>query len=174
MFSTLKTAAAAAALALAGGGAMAGTLKNPFPAPEFVGIEKWLNSEPLTVQQLRGKVVLVEFWTYACINCINVMPHVKAWHNKYKDLGLVVVGVHTPEFSFERNTGNVQTALKRFDIHYPVAQDNRYATWSAYRNQYWPALYLIDRKGKVVYTHFGEGRYGQIEAAIQALLAQKD
>ena len=170
---TLALAAASTAFAIASGGAVAGPLKNPTPAPEFTGIEKWLNSEPLTVQQLRGKVVLVDFWTYTCINCINVLPHVKSWHEKYKDQGLVVVGVHTPEFPFERSTGNVQTALKRFDIRYPVAQDNRYATWGAYRNQYWPALYLIDRSGKVVYTHFGEGQYGQTEAAIKALLAQK-
>ena len=173
MFSTFKTAVAAA-LTLAAGGAVAGPLKSPVAAPEFAGIDKWLNSEPLTVQQLRGKVVLVDFWTYTCINCINVMPHVKAWHEKYKDKGLVVVGVHTPEFPFERSTSNVQTAIKRFDIRYPVAQDNRYATWTAFHNQYWPALYLIDRKGQVVYTHFGEGQYGQTEAAIQTLLAQKD
>ncbi|CAN7626998.1 thioredoxin family protein [Pseudoduganella sp. LjRoot289] len=179
MFSTLKTAvaattAAAFTLAAGAGAAVAGPLKNPAAAPEFSGIDKWLNSEPLTVQQLRGKVVLVDFWTYTCINCINVLPHVKAWYDKYKDKGLVVVGVHTPEFPFERSTVNVQTALKRFDIRYPVAQDNRYATWTAYRNQYWPALYLVDRKGQVVYTHFGEGQYSQTEAAIQALLAAKD
>lgn len=143
------------------------------PAPEFVGIEQWHNGPPLTLAGLKGKVVLVEFWTYSCINCIHVMPYVKQWHKTYRDQGLVVVGVHTPEFPFERSTSNVQTAIKRFDIRYPVAQDNRYATWTAYHNQYWPALYLIDRSGKVVYSHFGEGQYGQTEAAIKALLAQK-
>ena len=175
MISTLKTLAAVAALATAASGAaIAGPLKNSIPAPEFTGIEKWLNSEPLTMQQLRGKVVLVDFWTYTCINCINTLPHVKSWHQKYKDQGLVVVGVHTPEYPFERNTDNVKTAIKRFDLRFPVAQDNRYATWGAYNNQFWPAFYLIDKKGQVVYTHFGEGQYAQTEAAIQALLAQKD
>jgi thiol-disulfide isomerase/thioredoxin len=143
-------------------------------APEFTGIEKWLNSEPLSMQQLRGKVVLVDFWTFACINCVNTLPYVKSWHQKYKDQGLVVVGVHTPEYPFERSTENVKTAIRQYDIRYPVAQDNRYATWNAYANQYWPAVYLIDKKGQVVYTHFGEGQYAQTEATIQALLAQKD
>jgi thiol-disulfide isomerase/thioredoxin len=173
MLSSLKTLAAVAALAAAGSGAaIAGPLKSGMPAPEFTGIEKWLNSEPLTMQQLRGKVVLVDFWTYTCINCINTLPHLKSWHQKYKDQGLVVVGVHTPEYPFERSTDNVKTAIKRFDLRFPVAQDNRYATWGAYNNQFWPASYLIDKKGQVVYSHFGEGQYAQTEAAIQALLAQ--
>ena len=140
-------------------------------APEFTGIGKWLNSEPLTVAGLRGKVVLVDFWTYSCINCINTLPHVRQWYDKYRDKGLVVVGVHTPEFAFEKSTGNVQAALKRFDIRYPVAQDNAYATWNAWRNQYWPALYLVDANGNVVYKHFGEGQYAETEAAIQKALA---
>jgi thiol-disulfide isomerase/thioredoxin len=156
------------------GAASAAPLENRGQAPEFTGIEKWLNSEPLTMQQLRGKVVLVDFWTYTCINCINTLPYVKSWHQKYKDQGLVVVGVHTPEFPFERSTDNVKTAIKRFDIRYPVAQDNRYATWDAYNNRYWPAVYLIDKKGRVAYTHFGEGQYAQTEAAIKALLEQKE
>ena len=143
-------------------------------APELVQIEQWHNSPPLTMAGLRGKVVLVDFWTYTCINCIRTLPYVKSWHAKYKDQGLVVVGVHTPEYPIERSTNNVKDALKRFDIQYPVAQDNRYATWGAYDNQFWPAFYLIDKKGQVVYTHFGEGEYAQTEAAIQALLAQKD
>ncbi|NML32505.1 thioredoxin family protein [Paraburkholderia antibiotica] len=143
-------------------------------APEFTGITQWLNSEPLTLQQLRGKVVLVDFWTYSCINCANTLPYVKSWHQKYKDQGLTVIGVHTPEYPFERDTGNVKTALKRLGITYPVAQDNQYATWNAYNNQYWPAFYLIDRKGQIVYSHFGEGDYAQTEAKIQALLAQKN
>ncbi|MGH8787210.1 MAG: thioredoxin family protein [Cupriavidus necator] len=142
-------------------------------APEFTGIDKWLNSEPLTVAGLRGKVVLVDFWTYSCINCINTLPHVRQWYDKYRDKGLVVVGVHTPEFPFEKSTANVQAALKRFDIRYPVAQDNAYATWNAWRNQYWPALYLVDANGTVVYKHFGEGQYAQTEAAIQKALSER-
>jgi thiol-disulfide isomerase/thioredoxin len=142
-------------------------------APEFVNITQWLNSEPLTMQGLRGKVVLVDFWTYACGNCVNTLPYVKQWYDKYKDQGLVVVGVHTPEFPFEKSTANVQAALKRFDIRYPVAQDNAYGTWSAYRNQYWPATYLIDAEGRIVYQHYGEGRYKETEAEIQKLLAQR-
>lgn len=172
MLKQLKSLAALTVLAAVTSTASAGALSKSVAAPEFSGIEKWLNSEPLTLQQLRGKVVLVDFWTYTCINCINTLPYVKAWHQKYKDQGLVVVGVHTPEYPFERSTDNVKTALKRFGISYPVAQDNRYATWSAYNNQYWPAFYLIDKKGQVVYTHFGEGQYAQTEAAIKNLLAQ--
>ncbi|MGW8389767.1 thioredoxin family protein [Pseudoduganella sp. HUAS MS19] len=166
----LKFLAAAATLV----GASASAATAPFEAPEFSGITQWLNSEPLTMKQLRGKVILVDFWTYDCINCINTLSHVVKWHDKYKDKGLVVVGVHTPEYAFERKTENVRTALKRFDIRYPVAQDNRYATWNAYNNRYWPAFYLVNKKGQVVYTHFGEGRYEQTEARIQQLLAQTE
>jgi thiol-disulfide isomerase/thioredoxin len=144
------------------------------PAPEFAGSEQWHNSAPLTMQGLRGKVVLVDFWTYTCINCVNTLPYVKSWYEKYKDQGLVVVGVHTPEFPFERSADNVKKAIGRFGIAYPVAQDNRYATWNAYSNQFWPAFYLVDRKGQVVYTHFGEGDYGKTENTIRTLLAQKD
>ncbi|MES2103145.1 MAG: thioredoxin family protein [Pseudomonadota bacterium] len=141
-------------------------------APEFAGIEKWLNTEPLSMQQLRGKVVLVDFWTYTCINCVRTLPYVKSWYDKYQSQGLVVVGVHTPEYPFERSTPNVAAALKKFDIRYPVAQDNRYTTWGAYNNQFWPATYLINKKGQIVYTHFGEGSYQETEAAIRNLLAQ--
>lgn len=119
-------------------------LKRPM-APEFTGITNWFNSQPLTLEQLQGKVVLVEFWTYDCINCIRTMPHVKEWHEKYEKDGLVVVGVHTPEYGHERILGNVQAAVKRFGITYPVAQDNAYKTWNAYGNRYWPALYQIGR-----------------------------
>jgi len=170
MKNTLKFLAAAATLL----GASAGASAAPAEAPEFSGINQWLNSEPLSMKQLRGKVVLVDFWTYDCINCINTLSHVVQWHDKYKDKGLVVVGVHTPEYAFERKTENVRTALKRFDIRYPVAQDNRYATWNAYNNRYWPAFYLVNKKGQVVYTHFGEGQYEQTEARIQQLLAQTE
>jgi thiol-disulfide isomerase/thioredoxin len=169
----LSTAFAACAVMAASTAAFAAPPQSGPPAPEFTGITQWLNSEPLTLQQLRGKVVLVDFWTYTCINCVNTLPYVKSWNQKYKDQGLTVIGVHTPEYPFERDTGNVKTALKRLGISYPVAQDNQYATWSAYNNQYWPAFYLIDKKGQIVYTHFGEGDYAQTEAKIQALLAQK-
>jgi len=165
---TLKILAAAVTLF----GASAGANAAPAEAPEFSGINQWLNSEPLSMKQLRGKVVLVDFWTYDCINCINTLSHVVKWHDQYKDKGLVVIGVHTPEYAFERKTENVRAALKRFDIRYPVAQDNRYATWNAYNNRYWPAFYLINKNGQVVYTHFGEGQYEQTEARIQQLLAQ--
>ncbi len=152
--------------------AQAASLRDLGPAPAFTGIDKWLNSEPLAMSQLRGKVVLVDFWTYTCINCINTLPYVKQWHAKYKDQGLTVVGVHTPEYAFERSTDNVASAMKRFGIHYPVAQDNRYATWGAYHNKYWPAVYLIDKKGRIVYQHFGEGNYAETEEVIRTLLAQ--
>ncbi|MRV76179.1 redoxin domain-containing protein [Duganella sp. FT92W] len=163
--------AAACALAATVGSASAASLTFGMAAPEFTGIEKWLNSDPLTMQQLKGKVVLVDFWTYTCINCVNTLPYVKAWHQKYQQQGLAVIGVHTPEFPHERSTDNVRMALKRFDIRYPVAQDNRYATWDAYSNRYWPAVYLFDKNGKLAYTHTGEGAYGETEAKIQQLLA---
>jgi thiol-disulfide isomerase/thioredoxin len=150
----------------------AATQRDIGPAPGFAKIEKWLNSEPQTIESLRGKVVLVDFWTYTCINCIRTLPYVKKWHEAYKDKGLAVVGVHTPEYGFERKTENVQDAIKRFGITYPVAQDNRYATWDAFRNQYWPAIYLINKKGRIVYTHFGEGDYAETEATIARLLAE--
>nr|WP_307601152.1 thioredoxin family protein [Variovorax boronicumulans] len=148
-------------------------LKDYGRAPEFVGIEKWLNSGPLTMQGLAGKVVLVDFWTYTCINCIRTLPHVVRWYETYKDQGFVVVGVHSPEFAYERSTRNVQDAIERFDIRYPVAQDNGFTTWKAYNNQYWPAFYLVDAKGQVMRQHFGEGEYAEMEAVIQALLARK-
>ncbi len=142
-------------------------------APEFTGISKWLNVEkPLTMESLKGKVVLIDFWTYTCINCIRTLPHVTAWYNKYHDKGFVVIGVHTPEFEFEKKTENVQNAIKRFNIHYPIAQDNDYSTWNAYSNQYWPAKYLIDAKGTIRHTHFGEGEYDVTEKAIQDLLKE--
>ena len=142
-------------------------------APEFQNIDKWLNSQPLKLSELRDKVVLVDFWTYTCINCLNHLPYVKEWHEKYKDQGLVVVGVHTPEFAYEKSTKNVQDAIQRLQIKHAVAQDNHYATWKAFRNQYWPAVYLIDKQGRVVYSHFGEGSYGTTEKKIQALLAEQ-
>lgn len=148
------------------------TLPNLGKAPDFVGINNWLNSKPLTISELRGKVVLIDFWTYTCINCIRTLPHVTGWYNKYKDQGFVVVGVHTPEFEFEKDTKNVENAIKQYKIDYPVAQDNDYATWNAYSNQYWPAKYLIDANGVVRYIHFGEGKYEETEKTIQDLLKE--
>ncbi len=143
------------------------------PAPEFSDIQQWHNSAPLSMAGLRGKVVLVDFWTHGCINCIRTLPHVNKWHERYKDQGLVVVGVHTPEFAFEREARNVAAAIQRFHLGYPVAQDNRYATWRAYGNQYWPSLYLVDRQGRIRMTHAGEGKYEETEQAIRQLLAGK-
>ncbi|MBI2621206.1 MAG: cytochrome c biogenesis protein DipZ [Candidatus Levybacteria bacterium] len=147
-------------------------LPNLGTAPEFVGISNWLNSKPLMMEGLKGKVVLIDFWTYTCINCIRTLPHVTSWYNKYNDQGFVVVGVHTPEFEFEKDTGNVENAIAQYKILYPVAQDNDYATWNAYSNQYWPAKYLIDKDGNIRYAHFGEGKYEETEKAIQELLRQ--
>jgi cytochrome c biogenesis protein CcdA/thiol-disulfide isomerase/thioredoxin len=143
-------------------------------APEFRGISTWLNTDgkPISMADLRGQVVLVDFWTYSCINCIRTLPYVTGWYEKYKDDGFVVVGVHTPEFAFEHKTENVQDAMNRYGIGYPVAQDNDYGTWKAYKNRYWPAHYLIDAQGRVRYTHFGEGEYDTTEKNIQALLAE--
>jgi cytochrome c biogenesis protein CcdA/thiol-disulfide isomerase/thioredoxin len=141
-------------------------------APEFTGIDHWLNSQPLTLAQLRGKVVLVDFWTYSCINCIRTLPYVEGWYQKYAAAGFVVVGVHAPEFAFEHDTGNVSAAIARFGITYPVAQDNEFGTWHAYNNQYWPADYLIDATGHIRDSHFGEGDYDKTEANIRALLKE--
>lgn len=146
-------------------------LPNLGPAPEFVGIAKWLNAEkPIRMADLRANVVLIDFWTYTCINCVRTLPHVTGWYEKYKDRGFVVVGVHTPEFEFEKNTQNVINAIQQYGIHYPVAQDNTYSTWNAYDNHYWPAKYLVDVKGNIRYIHFGEGEYEQTEKNIQLLL----
>ncbi|GLR85735.1 thioredoxin family protein [Bradyrhizobium iriomotense] len=139
-------------------------------APDFTGISNWFNSKPLSLADLRGKVVLVDFWTYGCVNCVNTLPHVTELYAKYKDKGLVVVGVHTPEFPFERSASNVQAALKRHGISYPVAQDNDSRTWNAYRNQYWPAQYIIDQSGRIVFEHAGEGRYDEIDRTVARLL----
>ena len=139
--------------------------------PAFRDIDAWINSDPLELDKLRGKVVLVDFWTYSCVNCLNHLPYVKAWHEKYKDQGLVVVGVHTPEYAYEKSAGNVRAAVAKLKIPYAVAQDNQYATWNAFDNHFWPAIYLIDAQGHVVYSHFGEGRYAQTEEKIRQLLA---
>jgi thiol-disulfide isomerase/thioredoxin len=142
-------------------------------APEFAGVTRWLNSGPVTMRSLRGRVVLIDFWTYTCINCIRTLPYVTAWDRRYRDKGLTVVGVHTPEFGFEKDSANVRDAIARNHIRYPVAQDNDYGTWNAWGNQFWPAKYLVDATGQVRYTHFGEGDYGTTEAAIRALLKER-
>ena len=147
-------------------------LQNLGRAPEPVGITEWINSAPLTLAQLRGQVVLVHFWTFACINCIHVQPHVKAWYDRYHDSGFTVLGIHTPELSFEREIANVRDAVKQDDLRFPVAFDPRYATWSAYNNGYWPAFYYVDRQGQIRYTHIGEGDYAGQEQAIRQLLLE--
>ncbi len=141
-------------------------------APEIFPGGEWFNSPPLTLADLKGKVVLVDFWTYSCINCQRTFPYLKSWHQKYADKGLVIIGVHSPEFEFEKNAKNVEKALKDFGITYPVVQDNDFSTWRAYNNRYWPAKYFIDKDGKIRYTHFGEGEYDESERVIQELLAE--
>jgi thiol-disulfide isomerase/thioredoxin len=140
--------------------------------PPFGGATGWLNSAPLTAAELRGKVVLVDFWTYSCINWLRQLPYVRAWAEKYKDHGLVVIGVHTPEFEFEKNIDNVRRAAKEMDITYPIALDNDYAVWRAFRNNAWPALYFVDAQGRVRHHHLGEGEYERSERMIQQLLAE--
>ncbi|MEO6907190.1 MAG: cytochrome c biogenesis protein DipZ [Abditibacteriaceae bacterium] len=147
-------------------------VKKPYKAPDLVGIKDWINSNPLTMQQLKGKVVLIDFWTYSCINCIRSLPYVNGWYEQYHKDGLVVIGVHAPEFSFEKVPANVKAAVKKDGITYPVALDSDLKTWNAYSNQYWPAEYLIDRNGNVRREHFGEGEYDQTEKAIRGLLAE--
>ncbi len=150
-------------------------LDAPYKAPQIAGIKQWFNTKPLALDDLKGKVVLVDFWTYSCINCIRTLPYIKDWYAKYKDNGLVVIGVHAPEFDFEGKPENVQKAIAKFGITYPVAMDNDFATWKNYQNRYWPAHYLIDKNGMVVYTHFGEGNYDITENNIRYLLGlQKD
>ncbi|HET6808025.1 MAG TPA: thioredoxin family protein [Nitrososphaera sp.] len=142
-------------------------------APELTNVNGYINSEPITLAELRGKVVLVDFWTYSCINCIRTIPYLNAWHEKYADNGLVIVGVHTPEFEFEKDYNNVKAAVEKFDIKYPVAQDNEKGTWQAYENRYWPRKYLIDNEGYVRYDHIGEGAYAETEKVIQSLLTER-
>lgn len=141
-------------------------------ASSLNGAVEWLNSPPLTTEDLRGKVVLIDFWTYSCINCIRTIPYVRAWAEKYKDQGLIVIGVHAPEFAFEKKIDNVKKAVEDFKIGYPVAIDNDYKIWRAFENSYWPAHYLIDAKGQIRYHHFGEGNYRQTEQAVQDLLRE--
>lgn len=141
-------------------------------APELKGINGWINSDNLSIQSLRGNVVLVDFWTYSCINCIRTLPYLNSWHEKYSDKGLVIIGVHTPEFEFEKDYKNVKMAVEQYGIKYSVAQDNNYETWRAYSNRYWPRKYLVDVNGKIRYDHIGEGAYQETEQAIQELLKE--
>jgi cytochrome c biogenesis protein CcdA/thiol-disulfide isomerase/thioredoxin len=151
------------------------SLKDVGVAPEFTETQRWFNTpagRPLALAALRGRVVLVDFWTYTCINCLRTLPYLKAWDAAYRRDGLTIVGVHTPEFAFEHDAGNVANAIQQFGLRYPVVQDNQMGTWNAYGNQYWPADYLIDAHGHVRYATFGEGEYSQTETAIRALLAE--
>lgn len=138
--------------------------------PEFQGIQQWLNSAPLTRQDLQGSVVLLQFWTLGCINCQRTLPYITRWHQQYAAQGLKVIGVHTPEFPFERQVGNIQAAIERHHITYPVAVDNNFQTWQAYRNEYWPHLFLADRQGLIRYDHIGEGAYTETANTIEKLL----
>ncbi|HEU5047022.1 MAG TPA: cytochrome c biogenesis protein DipZ [Rickettsiales bacterium] len=166
-FSTHSTASSTPISEQAG---LVDALSSPYEAPEIAGITDWLNSPPLTLASLKGKVVLVDFWTYSCINCIRTLPYITQWDKLYRDKGLVIIGVHSPEFEFEKKPENVKAALAQYGIHYPVALDSHLSTWSNFNNLYWPAHYLIDQQGRVVYTHFGEGGYDVTEHNIRTLL----
>src|SRR6185437_1652563 len=170
------TASAANAPSAVAAGSSPDRLRNYGPAPDFAKITRWINtpgSRPLTLRQLRGKVVLVDFWTYSCVNCIRTLPYLKAWYARYHRDGLVIVGVHTPEFAFEHVVSNVERAVREHGIRYPVAVDDAYGTWDAWANQYWPADYLIDRNGDVRDAHFGEGAYTRTQDDIRALLGER-
>ncbi|MEA5451270.1 thioredoxin family protein [Leptolyngbya sp. CCNP1308] len=140
------------------------------PMPELRGISQWLNSEPLTIASLKGSVVLLQFWTFGCINCQRTLPSLVGWHRRYADRGLKIIGVHTPEFAYERDVNNIRRALSQHDITYPVPLDNDFQTWRAYSNRYWPHLFLADRDGFLRYDHIGEGAYDTTEQTIRALL----
>ena len=150
------------------------SLSNQYKSPPITGIDAWINSKPLQIKELKGKVVLIDFWTYSCINCMRTIPYLNDWYSKYHDHGLVIIGVHTPEFEFEKSLNNVKNAVAQDGIKYPVALDNQFLTWLNYNNQYWPAHYLIDKNGYVVYTHFGEGDYGITENNIRYLLNMRE
>ena len=140
--------------------------------PEFQGIEAWLNSNPLTLPDLLGRVVAVQFWTFGCINCIRTLPHIVSLHENYSQQGLTIVGVHTPEFPYERNLNNVRNALDKHGIKYPVAIDNQYKTWRAYNNRYWPHLFLADKRGHLRFHHIGEGAYADTDRRVRELLSE--
>lgn len=150
--------------------AIASTQSSSQKLPEFQGISKWLNSNPLSIQDLKGNVVMIQFWTFGCINCQRTLPYVTRWHEQYAARGLKIIGVHTPEFAFERDVNNIKDAMQKHGINYVVALDNEFKTWKAYGNEYWPHLYLADREGKLRYDHIGEGAYTQTEQTIKQLL----
>lgn len=164
----LLAVVAAAAIMVAG----CGSSLKPLPAPELQGVTGWINTGPFTLASLRGKVVLIDFWTYTCVNCIRTFPYLRQWHEKYADKGLVIVGVHSPEFEFEKDRDNVVKAAQAHGLTYRIVQDNDFQTWKAYDNHYWPAKFLIDKSGVVRYSHFGEGQYPETEEKIRALLTE--
>jgi thiol-disulfide isomerase/thioredoxin len=173
ILAVLLAACAAAPLSGAAPSPQPAALPDLGPAPELTN-DTWLNSDaPLRLADLRGSVVLLDMWTFGCINCRNVVPSLKNWHAAYAEQGLVVIGNHYPEFGFERDLENLKEAVAELGIEYPVAQDNAGATWKAYDNRFWPTLYLIDKQGRLRYVHIGEGAYEETEAAIQALLAEQ-
>lgn len=145
----------------------------PYPMPPIEGITSWLNSDPITKAQMQNKVVLIDFWTYSCINCIRTLPYLKSWYDKYHEHGVLIIGIHSPEFNFEKDINNVKKAVTNFAIKYPVALDNNFVTWRNFNNLYWPAHYLVDKNGNVVYQHFGEGEYDVMENNIRTLLGMQ-
>jgi thiol-disulfide isomerase/thioredoxin len=169
LFCTASTILFASMFGTAGGGGL--QIKNT-SGPSLSGSNGWLNTKPLNLDELHGKVVLIDFWTYTCINWRRTLPYINAWASKYKEQGLVVIGVHTPEFPFEQKPENISHAMEQMNIHYPVAMDRDYKIWNSFENQYWPALYLIDAKGQVRYHKFGEGDYQESELQIQQLLKE--
>ena len=142
-------------------------------AKNFTKISEYINTKPISLDDLKDKVVLVDFWTYSCINCIRTIPHLNEWYDKYSDKGLVIVGIHTPEFNFEKDSNNVKSAVQKFGIKYPVLQDNDKETWDEYDNRYWPRKYLVDDEGYIRYDHIGEGAYNETEKVIQTLLSER-
>lgn len=168
-----KKSALTTAIQFANNNELINGLAQPYDAPQIDGINNWINSPSLNLKDLKGKVVLIDFWTYSCINCIRTLPYLKNWYAKYRNNGFVIIGIHSPEFEFEKNLYNVEDAVKNFGILYPVALDNKFITWRNFNNQYWPAHYLINKEGKVVYEHFGEGEYDVTENNIRFLLGMK-
>jgi len=148
-------------------------VSEPTPAPEFATGD-WINSEPLQLKNLRGRVVLIDFWTFGCYNCRNTLPFIKGWHDRYSDKGLTVVGVHSPEFDYEKKVENLRREVASLEIHYPVVSDNDYKTWDAYNVAAWPTVFLLDKQGRIRWRHVGEGHYDEAERLIQQLLAEKE
>ncbi|MBV8300617.1 MAG: redoxin domain-containing protein [Candidatus Dormibacteraeota bacterium] len=169
VFTVVRSPMPATVTGSASGDTVAPVSERP-QAPDFTGIDAWINSPPLTLASLHGHVVLVDFWTFSCVNCVRTIPHLQQLVAEYADKGLVVVGVHSPEFDFEKVVANVQSAVRRLGVTWPVAVDSQMATWNAYQNEYWPAEYLIDQQGRIAYTNFGEGNYAETDQAVAQLL----